>query len=87
MSLKRKIDQTALGWLVVVTVATAGALVWSWVAHLADPGQISCSDGGITVPHCSSSFGDDATLICAIAVPLMGWLAYKAFFTRYGRGK
>ena len=87
MALKRKIDETALGWLVVVTVSAAGALVWSWVTRLSVPGKISCSGGGITVPHCSSSFGDDATLICVIAVPLMGWLTHKAFFTRYGRSK
>ena len=83
--MKRQIHVPAFVGLVIATAATIGALMWVWFRNQASPGHISCSAGGFTVPSCSTSFGDDATLICAVGAPVIGWLAYKAFFTKLGR--
>ncbi|MFC0717063.1 hypothetical protein, partial [Luteimonas padinae] len=87
MAISRKIDHVALGWLIVVSVAAIAAFVWVLTSSSSYPGSVSCGFGGVLPPGCSSSLGDKLTLICVVAVPLVGLLSYKAFFTKVGRGK
>ena len=83
--MRRKIHIPALIALIVVLAITAGALVWFWNNSLANPAAIICSSGGYAPPSCSTDFGTSATLTCAAAAPVIGWLVYKAFFSRLGR--
>jgi hypothetical protein len=83
--MQRKIHIRALVALFVVLALTTGALVWLWKNSLANPSAIICSGGGYAPPSCSTDFGTSATLICAGAAPVIGWLVYKAFFSKVGR--
>ena len=83
--MKRKIDFRALVGLLITLGLTAAAILWAWLDHLEDPGEISCSKGGVTVPTCSTDFDSWVLLIAVIATPVIMVLTHKAFFTKFGR--
>ena len=85
--MKRMIDFRALAALLVALGVTGAAILWAWLDHLEDPGEITCSKGGVTVPTCSTNFGDWVLLIAFVATPVILVLTHKAFFTRFGRRK
>lgn len=76
--LRRAIHVPALVGL-IATVLFAAWMLWSrW--DMAGHGGLIANRrfGGV-----SSGFGDAAFLILAGTVPLIVWLAYKAFFSRF----
>lgn len=83
--LKRSIHKPALAALILVCFAAAGAIRWLWQNSLLSPGDIHCNHGKHVVFACGTDFGNYATVVAVVAVPLIVWLAHKAFFTRFKR--
>jgi len=81
--MKRKIHVPSLAALILVIAATAAALWHLWQRSLVSTGEIQCGNDGYSVQSCMTDFGNFATVILFFAVPLIGWLTYQAFFSRF----
>ena len=81
--MKRAVHYPAVLALSVVALGTCATLWWLWQRSLPAPGEIRCNNGGHSVFACDTDFGNYATFIALFALPLIAWLAHKAFFTRF----
>jgi hypothetical protein len=77
--MRRQVHFPALAWLVVTLIGTATAMYGAWVRFSAVP-----TLGQTFRPRAwTSLFGDMATAILIVALPLIIWLGHKAFFSRF----
>jgi hypothetical protein len=82
-TVERRIDGVALCRLVIVTFASGAAfwLAWNHFQISTALHQATRARGFV------SDFGQVATGISAVAIPLMIWLFRKAFFSKYNLGQ
>ena len=81
--MRRKIHVPSLAALILAIVAT-GAVLWRlWHRSLVSAGEIQCGNDGYSVQSCMTDFGNYATVVLFVAFPLIGWLTYQAFFSRF----
>ena len=81
-TVQRELDRAALFWLVIVMAGSAFALWLAWNHYHASTAlhRITRAKGFV------SDFGNAATGICAVAIPLAIWLFRKALFGKYKLG-
>jgi len=85
--MKRSVHLLSLVALVVVTILAASLLWWLWQASLSNPGAIRCGNDRHSVFACTANAGNYATAVLLFCGPLIGWLAHKAFFSRFKRDR
>jgi hypothetical protein len=81
IEIRRKIDKSALFWLLAVLAGVGAALWHFWLKQAADP-SIHC---GGRLASCRTEFGYRATMVILLVSPVVIWLFHKAFLSKYRR--
>lgn len=80
--MKRAVDKRALLALVIALLGFGFLVRQIFVAY----GAISEVQWvGVRFPHATTMSGELASAACIALVPVIAWLAHKAFFSRYKR--